>query len=168
MPKKITEAQKKIAKVALIAGKSTREAGQLAGISHEAAHGLFTEVDGLKKELRADFEAETGDRIKKLAKDLLDIAERSGAALTDDKIKGQSGAAIATTLGIVLDKMQLLTGGATENVQITAGPSGDSFLQKLKAKSITIESAKIEPVKSNITLDEADKTVNTLNNEGKE
>ena len=52
-------------------------------------------------------------------------------ALTPEVIKQQSGAAIATTLGILTDKRQLLTGGFTDNVQIKVSTK-DSALKALQ------------------------------------
>jgi len=148
MSRKITEEQRQKAITALAEGKTTRQAAKIANISTATVSDAFSaEANALKKEVRAAFEAETGDRIKKLSKSLLNIAEMGVQAITQEALNKQSGAANSVTIGTVIDKMQLLTGGATENVQITAGPRSDDFLKKLKNKSKVIE-IKAEVIKN--------------------
>ena len=168
MPKKITEEQLNIAKQALIEGKTVWQAGAAAGMSKTKAAGLLPQTELIKKEIRAEFEKDTGNRIKDLASNFLSVVEDAVKKLNDGALDQCTGPQLALIAGIATDKMQLLTGGATENVQISAGPRSDDFLRKLKAKSITIESAKITE-QINITQSETtDKTGKALKNVAKE
>ena len=165
MAKKITEDQRKIQLNALLKGKTTRQAGQEAGTSHVINEELLTEAYKLKKAIREDFSKDAAERIKELAKSMLSVVERAVYKLDDNTLSQCSGPQLALIAGIATDKMQLLTGGATENVQISAGPKSDDFLKKLQAKSRRIESAKIteaETITDNIITDISK---NSLNNE---
>jgi hypothetical protein len=144
MGKKIPEAQRTLAIQQLANRETERSIASSTGINRTSLQALKPEANQLKKDIAADFHVDTAERISSLAKKMLSIVESGAEVLTEDVIKAQSGAAIATTMGILVDKMQLLTGGATENVQISAGPKAQDFLQKLKAKSIRIESANID------------------------
>ena len=166
MGKRIDPRKKRQALTILANGGTQRQAEKATGINHTTlSEELSPQVERLKKDIAEDFHADTAGRIVTLSKRLLEIVESGGEVLTKDVIKNQSGAAIATTMGILIDKMQLLTGGVTENVQISAGPKSDDFLKKLQEKSRRIESAKIieaETITDNIITDISK---NSLNNE---
>ena len=166
MSRKIKTADKQKAINLLAAGETIKNTAKTAGINQETVRNeLVPQANALKKDIAEDFHADTAGRIVTLSKRLLEIVESGGEVLTKEVIKNQSGAAIATTMGILIDKMQLLTGGVTENVQISAGPKSDDFLKKLQAKSRRIESAKIieaETITDNIITDISK---NSLNNE---
>lgn len=143
MAKKITEVQRKIQLNALLEGKTTRQAGQEAGTSHVINEELLAEAYKLKKAIREDFSQDAGERIKELAKSMLSVVERAVDKLDDNTLSECSGPQLALIAGIATDKMQLLTGGATENVQISAGPTADDFLKRLQAKSRKVIEAEI-------------------------
>jgi len=169
MPKKITEEQREKAVKALAQGMPEREAAAISGVSRATLreNGFKPQADLLKKEIRAAFEADTGTRIKDLASNFLSVVEDAVKKLNDGALDQCTGPQLALIAGIATDKMQLLTGGATDNVQISAGPRSDDFLRKLKAKSITIESAKIDPIINITQTETTDKTGKALKNEAK-
>jgi hypothetical protein len=168
IPSKINENQKKIAITALVEGQTQSEAGKRAGLSHQLPDDVLREAEVLKKELHEGFTKDTGKRIENLAKRLLAIAETCAEGITPEALLKQNGYGVLLTAAIAIDKMQLLTGGATENVQVSAGPGADDFLKKLKerqAKSITIESANIEHIATITQPTEVNKSGKALKNE---
>ena len=120
-PTKITEAQKHKAIKLLSQGWSINKAAKAAGVSKSwlsANKPLVEEAGKLKKDARSEFLKGEGERVRGLASTYLDISERAAKALTDEKLNQCSGAALITISGISTDKMQLLTGGATEIVTV--------------------------------------------------
>jgi hypothetical protein len=69
-------------------------------------------------------------------------------ALTPEKIKDQNACSIATTLAILIDKHQLLTGNPTEIVQHES-ETGADLLQKLRDKSKRVDLAVISESANN-------------------
>ena len=145
--KKLSEKKKALAIKTLALGHTVQEAEKLSGINHCTINEeLSRQAETIKKEIQKEFAEDTAADINQLAKDMLSVIKSAVKSLTPGKVESQSGAAIATTMGILVDKMQLLTGGATENVQISAGPKSEDFLQKLRAKSKRNESANSEKI----------------------
>ena len=118
MPKKIDEKKKRKVVAALAEGKTEKVAAREAGVAPSTAHEFQSVASEIKKQVRTEWERDTKDRISALSKRLLSVVESAAESLTPEKIAACSPAAIATVLGIVTDKMQLLTGGATENFQL--------------------------------------------------
>jgi hypothetical protein len=121
MPKKLTEEQKNIVIKSLASGATRRQAGKAGKVSHAINESLITESDIIKKKVHNKIVDELVQDNKDIIDGLYRIQRDAITALTADKIGKQSGAAIATTLAIACDKAQLLTGGATENVNISTG-----------------------------------------------
>jgi hypothetical protein len=156
MPKKITAEQRKIAVKGLSEGKTLRAIHAESGIplsTIDCNKEIKAQSEIIKKEIQEEWNRDTADRIKNVAKGLLSSIESSVEVLTKEKIEAQSGAAIATTMGIMVDKMQLLTGGVTDNIQVVSG-NRDEILRKLVDKSKRLgeskHSAKM-PAELNIT-----------------
>jgi hypothetical protein len=146
MPKKITEAQKQEAIKLLSAGNSLRYVEKKTGISkatlNSKKNGIWTEADKTKSETSANFKENNTERIKDLASGMLDVVIKCQQHLSVANFKDQSPASIATVAGIMTDKMQLLTGGATENVQILAGDKS-ALIKKMTEESKQTKSASV-------------------------
>lgn len=165
MAKQITLKQREIIVKSLAEGKTLREAGKLSGTSTTAVSGLRSQSDIIKKEVEKELRESLGDSIKDLAKSFLNIAHLSAQALTKEKIERQSGAAIATTAAIMVDKFQLLTGGATENIQAVES-NKDTLLQEMTEKPKSIESAKMSGIIDVIKPETGNEQENALKIQG--
>lgn len=97
------------------------------GISHHTVEKVIADspdtMRGLLKQetqkiIEKDIKEAVREGLQGLSFKLLGIANMAADSLTKEKISVQSGAAIATTLAICIDKMQLLTGGPTASVHM--------------------------------------------------
>lgn len=124
MPKKITEKQKNIIIKSLASGASHNAAAKQAGVCRQTVDkdlSLLTKSSNIKKEVQEQIKNELVQDNKDIIEGLYRIQRDAIKGLTAEKINSQSGAAIATTLAIACDKAQLLTGGATENINLNTG-----------------------------------------------
>ena len=123
--KRLTTKQKNIVIKALAEGATQRDAAKRAGISQATLSTnkpLLIRASQTKKEIEQKFDSETKNELGQLAKDLLSVTKDSvKILLNSDKLKKGSAPQIAMVMGTAFDKMQLLTGGATENVNLTTG-----------------------------------------------
>ena len=126
---KVTVKQKTIAIKALAEGKTIQAAAEAAGIGRSTAHEFVQQADEIKKEIAQEFRQDTQERVQTLAKRLLKIAETCAEGITPEALLKQNGYGVLLTAAIAIDKMQLLTGGATENVHISAGNKEDLIRQ---------------------------------------
>lgn len=71
---------------------------------------------------------------RELTDRMSDAIESAMQALTPEKIKNQTAAGIATTLAILVDKRALLSGQATDIVQVQVS-DGDAVLEALRKRA---------------------------------
>lgn len=108
---------------ALAVGATNDEAAKVAGVSRQVADDMSAVarkklIPETQKIIEKDIKEAVREGLQGLSFKLLGIANMAADSLTKEKISVQSGAAIATTLAICIDKMQLLTGGPTASVHM--------------------------------------------------
>ena len=119
---KLSKYKQNIVIKALAEGATQSEAARRVGccpatISQNKS--LLTAAENIKKEVSEQVKNEIVKDNKDIVEGLIRVQRDCVRSLTADKIDKQSGTAIATTLAIAIDKMQLLTGGTTENIQLS-------------------------------------------------
>jgi hypothetical protein len=124
MPKRMTSKQKHIIIKTLAEGGTQRSAAKAAKVSQQsvsAKTSLIVESGIIKKEAHEAIKNEIIDDTKNTINGLEGIIKSCVSAITPDAILKQSAAANGLLLAQMIDKKQLLTGGATENINIAAG-----------------------------------------------
>lgn len=145
---------------------------------------LHAEIIGnTKKEIVEKVLEDSSVRVQKLAKGLLKVAEECLSELSlKKKLKKLNSVQLATVMAIVIDKRQLLTGGATEISEVKFTSKNDILKEltdnkngtsskniKMVEKSMSFESANFKKRTdifiNSISVSEND-IKNTLQNEG--
>jgi hypothetical protein len=122
-PVKITEAQKRKAFELLTKGWSLNKASKAAGVSCawlSRNKPLVKEAQNVKKEVHDDFVRNNKEDLSALAKKLLAKSHEALTQITARSMGKQSAAANATTLGILLTKLNEITGGESREINIVA------------------------------------------------
>jgi hypothetical protein len=151
MVKKLTENTKDKAIKLLAQGVRVRDIQKETGIGKDSIYGLKTEADIIKKaNHKKMIETET-ESIQVLCKGLLRVSKDAVKALTAEKIGAQTGAAIATTLGIAIDKLQLITGGMIPDTNTHYGEK-QKMIDFLRQRLTANKSGKVTITKTTETI----------------
>jgi hypothetical protein len=132
---KITEAKKKQVIISLAQGQTIRQAAKQAGIGRSSAAGLKPQADIIKKtvsdKLVDSIVNDSVAMVNAMRKPIMDAIK----AITPEAIAKQSASANATSAAILIDKIQLLTGGATDVIEIRDSQAlVDNLRRKYSAK----------------------------------
>ena len=136
MVRKLPELTRNQILAGLIDGKTELQISKELHVSNATVNILKNDnmqyIESHKKRVREQFLEDNAKTLEKLGRRLLDRASAAARLLTDEKIAVGSAPQIATVLGICTDKMQLLTGGITDHVQVQF-PTRESMLDYLRA-----------------------------------
>jgi len=141
MSKKLTTKQKNNIIKSLASGVSQRSVAKMHGVTASAIcqkKSLINRSNIIKKKTEEALESEIVGNNVELVKAMREPALQAIKAITADAMHKQSASANATTAAILIDKIQLLTGGATENISIGTGEKSkliDFVMQKESAKN---------------------------------
>jgi len=118
----IPEAVKSEAISLLIEGLSERDIALRLNISNATVNNIhkanITDISNNKKEIKETSLKSNQSKLTNIANKMIDIAGECQTNITNKKLKDCSAPQIATTLGIVIDKYNILTGNATQVMEV--------------------------------------------------
>ena len=126
----MTEKEKRQAVQLMASGASQNKTAKILNVSQSSLcvkTDLKIESDNIKKQLIQQWTKETATRINDVSKDLLKIIEQSAKEIPA-RLKDCTAPQVALVMGICADKMQLLTGGATSNIQVDFKDDADVLM----------------------------------------
>lgn len=134
----------------LTGGATQTECAHKYKLDVATIHVLSGQAQNIKKQVFQAHMASTADRVANVCQDMLAIIENGIKALTPDKVAAQSPAAIATTIAILTDKRQLLSGGATINIQEVEGGKEDLLNAMRKTSDTKAQTSQTSATTGNV------------------
>ena len=109
--KRIPDERREMIKILAVQGLSEREIGRRLNISKTGVNTIKNEIDDLDQ-LRAN-------KKRKMANELWDLAIRMKSHISDEKLRKTVAASLTMAMAIAIDKSLLLSGDATERIELS-------------------------------------------------
>lgn len=123
--KRIPDEKREMVKVLAVQGLSERDIAGILNISKTQVNTIKRQTDGLDQ-MRAD-------KKRKMAEEIWNLAIRMYDHITDEKLRKTSAAKLTIAMATAIDKSLLLTGEATERMEVKTEKELTKELNDLQA-----------------------------------